>query len=163
MELGKEAGEHWRGGANYHTTSPGFEVNDLGFQSRADEHSAGLNVEYVQEQPGRVFREWNIDTSLDGKWNYGGTRLGTSLDLEMSGDLLNYWSGELNYTRDFAAFDDRLTRGGPLTRLPALNNFGLNLQSDERKPWRVELGVDFESGAVGRSRSVELEFEAGIV
>jgi hypothetical protein len=157
IELGKESGLHWRGRLGYETTSPGFEVNDLGFQSRADQHGANLNIEYVEERPGRVFREWNIDASLDGEWNYGGDRLGTSLDLEAGGELLNYWNGELNVSREFAAFDDRLTRGGPLARLPALTGWFASVQSDERKPWTVELSADYESGVIGRSKSVELE------
>ena len=58
IELSKESGLHWRGRAGYETTSPGFEINDFGFQSRADQHSAEVSVEYVEERPGRLFREW---------------------------------------------------------------------------------------------------------
>jgi hypothetical protein len=157
IELNKEAGLHWRGNVSYETTSPGFEVNDVGFQSRADQHEARLNLEYVEERPGRLFREWNVDASIDGEWNYGRERLGTSLDLEFGGELLNYWNGEFNLTRGLTGLDDRLTRGGPLTRQPALTGWFASISSDERKPWTLELSSDYETGAIGRSTSVELE------
>lgn len=156
IELGKEAGLHWRGRASYETTSPGFEVNDLGFQSRADQHAANFNVEYVEERPGRIFREWNIDSSLDAEWNYGGDRLSTGLDIELGGQLLNYWSGDIAFNKSFSAFDDRLTRGGPLTRSPALNGYNVSIESDERQPWTVDFSLDYEKGGIGRSTSFEV-------
>jgi uncharacterized protein DUF5916/cellulose/xylan binding protein with CBM9 domain len=157
LSLDKEAGLHWRGFINYETTSPGYEVNDLGFQSRADQHSFDLGIDYVEERPGRVFREWNIDASLEGAWNYGGDRLGTGLDVEIGAELLNYWSGEFNLSREFASFDDRLTRGGPLARQPALTGWFASVRSDERKPWQLDISGDYESGPVGRSTSFEVE------
>ncbi len=155
--LSKEAGLHWRGGVGYGTTSPGFEVNDSGFQSRADQHGAQFNLEYVEERPGHLFREWSIDSSVNGEWNYGGDRLRTGFDVEFGSELLNYWSGDISFNRDFAAFDDRLTRGGPLARAPALTGLNASIESDSRKPWTLDFGADYETGGIGRSTSVELE------
>jgi hypothetical protein len=116
-----------------------------------------LGIDYVEERPGRIFREWNIDASFEGAWNYGRDRLGTSLDVEVSAQLLNYWNGEINVSRDFAAFDDRLTRGGPLTRQPALTGWFASVRSDERKPWQLDISADHERGQIGRSTSFEVE------
>jgi hypothetical protein len=157
LELSKEAGEHWRGRSSFRTVSPGYETNDLGFQSRADQHSAFLDIEYVQEQPGRFLREWNISTGPSAEWNYAWQRLGGSFDLEASAQLLNYWTGDLELQHDFSGFDDRLTRGGPLARAPSLNAINLSIESDDRRAWTLDTGFDYEWGGIGNSKSFDVE------
>ncbi|MGH7471977.1 MAG: DUF5916 domain-containing protein, partial [Longimicrobiales bacterium] len=60
------------------------------------------------------------------------------------------------FNKSFSAFDDRLTRGGPLTRSPALNGYNFSIESDERKPWTVDFSLDYEKGGIGRSTSFEV-------
>ena len=157
LSLEREAGEHWRGDAAISTLSPGFETNDIGFQSRADQHSASVSVEYVQEEPGRVLREWSVEAGPEANWNYDGNRIGTSVSLEGSLELLNYWrlDSEINY--DFATLDDRLTRGGPLARQPGSTFASFDIESDSRKPWTVEFEFDSDWGAAGKSTSIGVE------
>jgi hypothetical protein len=157
ISLDKEAGEHWRGDASLSTTSPGYETNDLGFQSRADEHSARVSVRYVEEQPGRIFREWEIEASTDADWNYGGDRLSSSFDLEASAELLDYWRGDVELRRDLGGLDDRLTRGGPLAREPPATSVGFSIESDSRKSWTLELRAERDWGAAGRGTNASLE------
>jgi hypothetical protein len=142
LELEREAGEHWRGDAVVSTISPGFETNDLGFQSRADQHALVATLEYVHEEPGRVFREWSFEAGPRANWNYDGDRLVTRLNFEGSGELLNYWSGDFEINQEFAALDDRLTRGGPLMRVLPRKFGSVSIESDSRKAWTLDLGFD---------------------
>jgi len=160
LELSKQAGVHWRGNMQFSTVSPGYETNDLGFQSRADEHDLWINLRYLEEQPGRVFREWSIEANPSASWNYGGDRLGTDLGLEFDAELLNYWNFNVEASRDFAAWDDRLTRGGPLTRQPAGTRWEFRAESDDRKPWVLEFNADYSTGEAGNG--AELGFEIGV-
>jgi hypothetical protein len=157
LGVSKEAGLHWRGGASVATTSPGYETNDLGFQSRADEHSASVSVEYVEERPGRIFREWNVELDADATWNYGGDRLGTQLDLESFFLFLNYWDARIELSRDLGGLDDRLTRGGPLALAPASTSVGFSVESDSRRWWTLELSADHARGRAGSSTELELQ------
>jgi hypothetical protein len=157
LSLEREAGEHWRGDASLSTISPGFETNDLGFQSRADEHAATATLEYVHEEPGRVLREWNLEGGPRATWNYDGNRIGTRLNFEGYAQLLNYWSGDFEVNRELSALDDRLTRGGPLVRVPARTNASVSIESDDRKPWTVEVDAGAEWGEAGSSTSVSVE------
>ena len=142
LELEREAGEHWRGEINVTTVSPGFEINDLGFQSRADQHATLATLEYVHEEPGRVFREWSFEAGPRANWNYDGDRLVTRVNIETSAELLNYWSGDFEINQEFAAVDDRLTRGGPLMRVLPRKYAAMSVESDSRKPWTLELGFN---------------------
>src|SRR6266567_8170093 len=56
LYLNKVAGA-WRWGIAGSTTSPGFEVNDLGFQKRVDEISAAATLGHRWTTPGTVFRQ----------------------------------------------------------------------------------------------------------
>jgi hypothetical protein len=147
--LEKQAGLHWRGSLDAGATSPGFEVNDLGYQRDADRLSTGASVEYVENRPGDVFREWSVDVRADGSWNYGRDFLGVWMDAEIQGQLLSYWSGEIGLNHDFPGYDDRLTRGGPLTRSLASNEVSLRLESDDRKPWTVEADASYRWDEAG--------------
>ena len=118
VALERAAGEHWRGDVNFTTTSPGYEINDLGFQSRADEHFASATVEYVHEEPGRILREWNVEGGPRGSWNYDGNRTGTRLNVEGFAQFLNYWDVDFEVDYVLPVLNDRLTRGGPLFVFP---------------------------------------------
>ena len=157
LELRRAAGEHWRGDATAATVSPGFETNDIGFQARADQHSATATVQYVQEEPGRILREWSLEGGPRGTWNWDGNRIGTRLNFEGDAQLLNYWSGDFEVNREFAVLDDRLTRGGPLVRSPGRTNVSVSIESDPRRVWTLDMGVDGWWGPVSRSASIDVE------
>ncbi|HEX7091744.1 MAG TPA: DUF5916 domain-containing protein, partial [Longimicrobiales bacterium] len=159
IELSKESGLHWRGDLELSVRSPGFEVNDLGFQQDADRIEAEGSLRYVEQRPGRVFREWSIELGQGAEWNHGRDFLGGSLSLEAEGELLSYWDGELSVSRDFAGLDDRLTRGGPLTRSVARTGVFARVESDSRRAWTIEADVSYERDAAGGD---ELAVELGV-
>ncbi|HSL69507.1 MAG TPA: DUF5916 domain-containing protein [Longimicrobiales bacterium] len=133
FEVGKRAGLHWRGEANVAASSPGYEINDAGFQTSVDRFSVGGNLTYIENRPGEIFRDWRISTSPQGEWNHGREFQGGRVNLELSGQLLNYWRGELNLQYGLAGYDDRLTRGGPSARELAGRHIGWELNSDNRR------------------------------
>ena len=153
LELQKQAGLHWQGGVELSATSPGFEVNDLGFQRDADRREAEVQVEYQENRPGEVFRQWEVSTEPRVNWNFNGDRLDTSLSLRARLTLLNYWSTWLNYERVFESMDDRLTRGGPLAMKPSGHQASVNLNSDFSKPYTARASVRYEWDAAGGRES----------
>ncbi|MEJ2215457.1 MAG: DUF5916 domain-containing protein [Gemmatimonadota bacterium] len=153
ISISKDAGLHWRGNARVSATSPGFEANDLGYQRDADRASASASLRYEENRPGPVFRQWNIDGGPDATWNYGGDFLGASMDLGTRLELLSYWTGDFNFSHDFPGYDDRLTRGGPLTRGVTRDRASFRLESDSRKPWSLRLNTSYEWDAAGSTQA----------
>ncbi|MBW3661209.1 MAG: carbohydrate binding family 9 domain-containing protein [Gemmatimonadetes bacterium] len=151
LRLSKIAGLHWRGRLSLEATSPGYEINDLGFQSVADRAEANAFVAYREPRPGETLRSWSWNASGGADWNWDGDRLGTYLRTGMDAQLLNYWRGGVNVSRSFSTFDDRLTRGGPLARDPAGWSVSLNLGSDFRKPVRLFAFGGFHGDEAGGS------------
>jgi hypothetical protein len=157
VELSKQAGLHWRGNLELSATSPGFEVNDLGFQRDADRRNAELRVEYQENRPGETFRRWEVSASPEASWNYGGDRLESSISLGARGTFLNYWDINGNFEWSFAGLDDRLTRGGPLARSVERKRISLGSSSDFSKPYSGRFSARHEwDEAGGHQTSVSL-------
>lgn len=154
LQISRDAGLHWRGSAHVSFTSPGFEVNDLGFQTAADRVESDVNLRYVENTPGPVLREWNLSIGPNTKWNFGRTYLGTDLSLRGEAQLLNYWRGNLRVSHRLPGYDDRLTRGGPLARQPRQNSISVDVRSDSRQTWTMHLSGNYsrEEGGGGRRR-----------
>jgi hypothetical protein len=132
LSLSKEGGNtNWALG--FSTTTPGFEVNDLGFQTRVDRISGAAFLGHRWTRPGRLFRQASMSATAGPSWNYGGDMIQNALSGNVFGQLLNYWGANLFGTYQFQAVDDRLTRGGPLALSPRSWNVGANLFSDGRR------------------------------
>jgi hypothetical protein len=132
--FGKIAGEKTRFSANYGFKSPGFDINDLGFQRRADERYASHWFQMRDNVPGRFTRSfiWNLNQYAG--WNFAGDRLWSGGNINMHWTWKNYFRTSFGFNVNGAPFRDRVTRGGPgvlgNSSLATWYNFG----TDDRKP-----------------------------
>ena len=134
VAIQRRAGRHWRGGLGFSTISPGYEVNDLGYQRRGDRADVNANLTYVENKPGPVFRYWEVSGEEILEHSYGGYLVQNSLFLSAFAQTRNYWQMQLGVSRSAEATDDRLTRGGVLARRPEARRVNAYLASDHRKP-----------------------------
>ena len=171
FHFGKMTG-NWRYGLVAHSTSPGFESNDLGFMPTADRAWIFLSGGWVDPEPGTVLRERSIDLRKVDQWNHDGDRLTDRIALDASAMFLNYWRTRLFIRRDSSALDDRSTRGGPLIRTPDDVYGEISIASDRRRDvyTRLEyghgeddLGGEFDKIELGTrvraASNVEISFE----
>jgi len=153
MALRRQAGLHWRGNVEVSATSPGFEVNDIGYQRDADRRDISGSFEYQENRPGDLFRNWQISASPRASWNFDGDRIGTSVSMRSRLTFLNYWSFNPSYSHDFESFDDRLTRGGPLSQKPVEDQISFNLTTDFSKPYSGFFNIRHQWDAAGGSQT----------
>ncbi len=149
FSINKEGGNsNW--GFALSTTTPGFEVNDLGFQRRTDRTAGDLFVGHRWTTPGRVFRQASIGVDpLAFAWNYGGDRIQLGRDINLFGQLLNYWSANVFVYQQQQGIDDRLTRGGPAAAAPAQWQAGATITSDNRQPVNGTVNTQYFRDAGG--------------
>ena len=114
--------------------SPGFELNDLGFQGRVDYRSAAATYNYNDNTAGRTFRSWGTWGGTNHAWNFGQDKIWESYWAGAFATLNNFWTAELNTGVDPETYADRLTWGGPVARRPTGGYAGLYVSSDSRKP-----------------------------
>ena len=120
----KEAGE-WLYGFEGSIISPGFEMNDAGFQTIADIYSMVVSGNRRWVEPSRFFRTANIGISGTERRNFGNLVFDRSLSLTAGAQTLDFrrLRGSVNYR--LRSQDPRATRGGPPIARPA--NWGGNL------------------------------------
>jgi hypothetical protein len=129
--------------AGYEGRSPGFEVNDLGFQRSADTHEQEAQVELRWLEPGPVFREFEWRIEQQAAFTWGGERTETSVESRASADFLNYWNLSLNAERAFSALGTRLLRGGPAFKEPGSWQLRMNGRTDFRRSVWGRFGSDW--------------------
>jgi hypothetical protein len=159
LAFSKIAGHHWRWSVAYQEMSPGLEVNDLGFQRRADQRVFSGQLQYRQQQPTKLLRNWRLSGSTSQEWNFGGDRVETEVGGSFYTQFHNYWTAWGYLTYDLPSLNPRLTRGGPMGKDPGDWSVGLTVNSDDRK--RVYATGDFyywRDRAGGWARSLSLFF-----
>ena len=129
----KTSGEHWLAGFHANATSPGFDSNELGFQSRADQAGGGAVVIYNQNQARGPFQSWGANAFGGVAWNFAGDRTSTFVGGNANARFRNFWSVNANGNAGPRTVDDRGTRGGPLMTDPAAAQVNLSVGTDDRK------------------------------
>jgi hypothetical protein len=102
-----------RYGNAFYTRTPGFEVNDVGIQKVADWSEDFVWVGTVQTTPGSLFNNWSVYGNTWSWWTYGGERTFSQINVDLQGELRNFWGSFLRIGRRLPARTLRL-RGGPL-------------------------------------------------
>jgi hypothetical protein len=121
----------WSVGGEF--VSPGFEVNDLGFQERVDRISAAAVGRRRWTHPGKVFNHAVAELSLGRGWNYDGDQIQQKVGTYLFGQFRNFWNAELTASYSGGAIDDRLTRGGPLARTPPSWYLSADAYTDDKR------------------------------
>jgi len=109
----KRAGT-WQGSALVNLESPGFELNDLGVLSSADDIDVSANVRRIETTPGERVFAWDVGAGASTSWNFGG--LQKPVDLRALGDITStaFNSASIAFDVTTPGGSDDLTRGGPV-------------------------------------------------
>ena len=144
----KIAGE-WLYGFEASMISPGFEMNDAGFQTIADIYSLTMGGTRRWVEPGRYFRSASLTLGGSERRNFGNLVFQREISLRGNGQTMGFQSlrGSLRYGME--TLDHRTTRGGPAMTRPA--NWGGNLwfNTDGRRRVAGGMSVNFSGDAEG--------------
>ena len=154
----KAAGLHWGGNLAAQVTSPGFEVNDLGFMRNADRQAFSTDIHYMENKPGKIMRDWLISGFTNQTWNYDHDIVFNNYASFFQGTLPNFSFVFLRADYSGPTIDDRLTRGGPVARIPRGFSAEADYATDRRKRYTAQftiLGSHYESGAWSRTFAIE--------
>jgi hypothetical protein len=153
VAFGKIGGEKTRFSANYGFKTPGFDINDLGFQRRADERYASHWFQIRDNLPGRFTRSFVVNFNQYAAWNFAGDRLYNGGNVNMHWTWKNYYSTSFGFNVNGAPFRDRITRGGPgvlgNSSLFSWQNFG----TDSRRAVSAYWNSSLESDRQGTTRA----------
>ncbi len=115
--------------------SPGFDPNDIGFQSSSsDIINIHFLIGYYWPHPGKVFRNWLIFGGPFRNYDFGGNKFWDGYLIAIEGQLLNYWGINTMLAYNPKTISKNLTRGGPLALIPSGYQIDFDISTDGRKP-----------------------------
>jgi hypothetical protein len=119
---------------------PNYEVNDLGFQSRADVINMHIGGGYNWTEPDGVFRRKEAGGGFGQSFDFQGNRIHQVLLHFGFVQFMNYYNINWNLAMNPSeTINNRRTRGGPLTVNAKGYEVNLNASSDGSKEVVVEM------------------------
>ena len=137
--LAKDAGK-WLFETAVNWRTPGFEANDLAFNTRADYFWMNGNLALSLSRPTKWYRNYFVVVGNQREYNFDGDRTDTQFHTGVFGQLLNNWQVNLFAIRRTDTYDDRNTRGGPVVGRPGNMFYSTFIATDSRK--RVSLNIN---------------------
>jgi hypothetical protein len=154
--LSKDTGD-WLAEIATNFRSPGFEVNDVSFITRADYWMNNANILRQWTKPTKTYRSRVIILGGQEQTNFDGDRTDGQMHVYFNQNFLNYWFANAFYIRHPVSLDDRLTRGGPVVKRTGYNFWSGLLASDNRKPVVVQSSIDYSTGIGDRTHGFDLD------
>jgi hypothetical protein len=148
-----------RGGGNtlfstgFQMMSPGFEINDVGYLSRANSKNQSFWFQYRQQKPAGIYRFWNFNVNEWAGWTWNNLRtdFGGNINahMQLRNSMWLHFGQGINSAS--ATYCDNCTRGGPAIRSEASENGWAGFEGDPRNRIIPYLWLNWGSGDGGRS------------
>jgi hypothetical protein len=144
VQVGKGSKGFWRYNATLTWSSPGLELNDLGYMQSADFLKEDNEVSYLINQPAWIFHSYTISLEQFNSWNFNGRYLGSGGHLSFNSKFKNNWNFDANVIYNTSQINPQLLRGGPDMMVPkSVMTFG-GISTDDSKNviGRLEMQYD---------------------
>jgi hypothetical protein len=130
--LGKIAGKHWVYATTYSYASRRYDINDIGFILRPNDHGGYSQIQYQELDAPGILRRYYIRLAGDYRWNFDNVNLTKNFEFNPIFELKNFWTLSTSFQRNFSAYDDRETRGRELYKRPSEVQLKVGVQTDPR-------------------------------
>jgi hypothetical protein len=157
-QVGRYGSQHVRGAAGVDARSPGFEINDAGFQQLADDVEPWVWSQWFDSRAGEALQEYRVNATVWGASTFEPRHLDTWANLNAHAVWRNQWRAGSGLTRKWARWDVRALRGGPSMRAESRWMPWAYLQSDPRR--RVSARVAAETWWQPTADSWQILWEA---
>ena len=142
VEFGKAGSGNWRYVTWINWRSPGFELNDAGFQRRSDDIFQVIWVGYRYYKPLGIFKQISLNFNQWSGWDFGLNNRYSGVNVNANTQFKNLWNFGIGVNRDFAQRANYMLRGGPAMLLPGGTSFWTSLSTDNSK--KINGGASFQ-------------------
>jgi len=145
LRLAKDNGD-WLWETSTNIRSPGFEVNDLAFQRRADYEYFNANIGRQWTHPHSWYR--NIFTTIGTQRQYNADGDLTTVQYHgfIGMDLPNFWHVQTFVIHRPTTLSDQIARGGPVFEQRGINDIDVFASTDNRKAIVLSANVEHSAG-----------------
>jgi len=160
LKLGKIGNGHWKFETGGTWRSPGLELNDMGFQSRADDLRHYTWIGYQSLKPDNTFRKVGINYNHWAVWDFGGYLNNLEFNTNTWQNWKGNWFSNIGFNFMPVQYSNFALRGGPRLRQSPQISFWNGIESDGRKKVSFNL---FHNGRRATDNSYRTYYvEAGI-
>jgi hypothetical protein len=144
--LHKEGGEHWVWWLDADLESKTFEINDLGYNARANQLAGTATIEYRKMDEWGPFTEAHSNIYFGTQYNAAGLLIGQGTHLNLWGRFTNKWWAGLDLYYRGNKYDDREVGDGTALRRDGAVGAIADVSTDSTK--RVALTYNQTTEAV---------------
>ena len=127
-------------------SSPGLELNDLGFLNSTDEITQIFWIGYRFNEPFSIFRNAQVNLNQWNAWDFGGVRQVSGFNINGHSEFKNLWNAGFFLGMDGELISNSTLRGGPSMTMPAEFNANLGFSTNSRKKLSFEAGGSLSRG-----------------
>ena len=140
-------------GVFYERLSPGFETNDVGFLSQADQQIAQGYMSWQSSQPRAFWRNASLQLYQFNQFTTAGLPVTNFSELDLYTEFTNRMTFSASLWGDnlSPAYCDRCARGGPALRVTPDVNLLINIGADPRPKVVPTLAAIYTVGDYGNS------------
>jgi hypothetical protein len=150
--LAKDGGNfNWEAQLNART--PGFEVNDISFLSRADYIQQVYNQGYNWTTPTSWYRDLSYIIGGQQTQNFDGDLTNRDVHFWLGSGTPQFWRWNFWLMHGSQTYDDRALRGGPVAVTPAYDIISANLNTDSRRAVVFSTNPQFNKNSEGAFQS----------
>ncbi len=144
LSVEKQGGGVTRFNASAWYLTPGFEINDLGFRTRADETGASVWLGIRPTKPFGIMRRGQLNFNAYSAFNTGGLSIGNGGNINANGQFVNFWNAYIGsgINNAFTSYSDRDARGGPAVFQPRRMQMWTGVDGDSRKPFAPSINAN---------------------
>lgn len=114
IKVGKRGNAQWNFSQTYSWSSPGFDLNDVGYLRESDYRSNESEVVLRKTDPWGPFRFAGINLTQKNIWNYGGSATNNDVAIRWrSLSIKKRFEMDIKETFSWNTVDSRRLRGGP--------------------------------------------------
>ena len=136
IQLGKIGNGHWKFETGATWRSPELEINDIGFQSRADDIRHYTWIGYQTLKPDNTFRKVGINYNHWSAWDFGGNHNNLMFNTNSWQNWKNNWFTNIGVNYEPIRYSNFALRGGPRLRESPQIRFWNGMNMDGRKKLR---------------------------
>jgi hypothetical protein len=153
VRVGKDNGD-WLWEAMANTRSPGFEVNDLAFQQKADLQTFIANVGRQWTVPHTWYRNIITTVGTQRSYDFDGDLTYNQYQWFATIDWPNFWNVRTYAIHRATALDQTLARGGPIFKSRGYNDAFFGVTTDSRRALVIGANVEGSSGVDEREQEI---------
>ena len=133
ISLTKISGKNVKGSLTFGQSSPGYDVNELGYMRSANVKKLNSSIEYEDFVPKKYWQVISLGFGTWQDWDYAWDHGSSGMNSDSWIRFHNWHTMSFEYGRSFGGIRRNLTRGGPVAKSPTFYRYNIAYRTDRRK------------------------------